>query len=282
MEALNLKVTEVMDIPPEYEAEFLDYIANRLELDPTASRIFKERLSRDNLEDEWSDIIKSLHPKVTEEQAKRLEKQARDNWSKKIIPKLKEWGFNYEDRAKRLWVPARKWLAETQYEPWLWEMLAERAQRTQQMGFIEAKAQQVADLARHRRPQPYVQQVQVGSELILEMTLTETANLTLLAREADGAVVCFCPSGEYAPKSLLRPGKHKLPQEQATYQTFAAGEIGKEQWLALLTPLTPSLEWLAQSHWEPLELRSSHLQGVLEYVKQNTQARLLYAEYEVV
>ncbi|MGC9310931.1 MAG: hypothetical protein ACP5E4_04395, partial [Candidatus Aenigmatarchaeota archaeon] len=167
--------------------------------------------------------------------------------------------------------------------PWLWEQLVKTSQPTQQMGFIVAPG--VADLARHRKPSTYIRRVEAGSEIILEMTLVEPANLTLLARETDGTVVCFCPSAEYAPKSHLSAGIHQLPQPQqreGTYQTFAVEDIGREQWLALLTPQKPPLDWLEQSRWETLELQQSQLQEMFEYVNKTPQARLLYTEYEVV
>jgi len=297
MESFNIKVVETMEIPKDYEAEFLRHIAAKLDLQPSAANILTERLSEDKLEYQWDEIVESLQPQVTADAARK------HYWSREILPKLKGLGFTYEDNARRLWVRARQWLAQTQYGPWLWEMLAHKSQRTQQMGFLEVLPQPfadsarhgrpqpvvsprpVADLGRHRKPQSYVEQVKVGSELILQMTLTEAANLTLLGRETDGTVVCFCPSGEYAPNNRLSAGMHELPQLQereGTYQTFAAMDVGKEQWLALLTSQTPTFEWLKPSPWEPLELQPSHLQEMLEYVTKHSQARLLSTEYEIV
>ncbi|MGK7905000.1 MAG: hypothetical protein AB4352_27065 [Hormoscilla sp.] len=314
MESFNIKVVETMEIPKDYEAEFLRYIAAKLDLQPSVANILTERLSEDKLEYQWDEIVESLQPHVTAEEARK------NRWSREILPKLRKLGFTYEDNARRLWVQARQWLAQTQYGPWLWEMLADKSQRTQQMGFREVLPQPfansarhsrpqpvvspqpfansahsrpqpvvspraVADLGRHRRRLPYVEQVKVGSELILQMTLTEAANLTLLGRETDGTVVCFCPSGEYAPNNRLSAGMHELPQLQereGTYQTFAATDVGKEQWLALLTSQTDIFEWLKPSPWEPLELQPSHLQEMLEYVTKHPQARLLSTELEIV
>lgn len=276
MESFTIKIVEAMDIPKDYEADFLCNIAETLDISPVASRIFTERLSQDKLECLWSEIVKSLQPTVTEEQARK------HYWSKEICPKLKELGFSYEEGAKKLWVEARQWLAATQFGPWLWEQLTQKAQRTQQMGFIDApETLGVNHLGARREPaKRYKDKVRLDSEVILEINLTAAAHLTLLEREPNGTVVCLCPS-DYAPNPRLSGQTERIPQPSAPYPTFAATELGKEQWIALLTPQSPPFEWLQQSRWEALELQPSHLQDVFEYVKKQPHARLLYTEYEV-
>ncbi len=271
-------VGEPIQIKTPYEPTFLRKIAeDKLKLQPIAVRIFTERLSQDKLEYSWSKIVESLQPTVTEEQARK------HYWSKEICPKLRELGFSYEEGAKKLWVEARQWLAQTQYGAWLWEQLSQQSQRTQQMGFLEAlEPVEVDHLGARREPSKrYQDKVRLDSEVILEINLTATAYLTLLEREPNGTVVCLCPS-EYAPNTLLSRNIERIPQESAPYPTFAATELGQEQWIALLTPQSPPFEWLKQSRWEAMELQPSHLQEVFEYVTKTNQARLLYTEYEVV
>lgn len=280
MESFNIRVIEAMEIPEEYEAKFLRDIAEKLGLQFPCYRIFTERLSEKNRESEWSEIVESLPSEVSGV----TEKSARQHyWSREICPKLKEWGFTYEPATKKLWLSARQWLAQTQFEPWLWEQLVEKSQPTQQMGFLEVKETPgVPTLGARREPSKrYCETVKLGSEVILEINLTERKHLTLLEREPNGTVVCLCPS-EYAPDTLLSGQTERIPQPSAPYPTFAATEKGKEQWLALLTRETPALNWLKQSRWEALELQPSQLQEMFEYVNETPQARLLYTEYEVV
>ncbi|MEI2419169.1 DUF4384 domain-containing protein [Arthrospira platensis SPKY2] len=272
MEAFNIKVVEAMDIPREYEVAFFHKIAEQLDLQPLTVEIFTNRLLQDNLDANWEQVVTTLKQKVTANAARQ------HYWSREILPKLKELGFSYEEGAKKLWVEARQWLAQTQYGAWLWEQLSQQSQRTQQMGFREVGVDHLG--ARREPSKPYQDKVRLDSEVILEINLTAAAHLTLLEREPNGTVVCLCPS-EYAPNTLLSRNIEKIPQESAPYPTFAATELGQEQWIALLTPQSPPFEWLKQSRWEAMELQPSHLQEVFEYVKTN-QARLLYTEYEVV
>ena len=276
METFNIKVVEAMDIPTEYEVAFLGKIAEQLDLQPLTVDIFTKRLLQDNLDADWNQMVTTLKLTVTANAARQ------HYWSREILPKLKELGFSYEEGAKKLWVEARQWLAQTQYGAWLWEQLSQKSQRTQQMGFLEASATPGVDhLGVRREPsKDYKDKVRLDSEVILEINVTATAYLTLLEREPNGTVVCLCPS-EYAPNTLLSRNIEKIPQESAPYPTFAATELGQEQWIALLTPQSPPFEWLKQSRWEAMELQPLHLQEVFEYVKAN-QARLLYTEYEVV
>jgi hypothetical protein len=275
MEAFSIKVIEVMDIPQEYEAEFLGYIAKeRLHLDAGVPQdIFEQRLSLKNRDADWSDLVKSLKQKVTDKSARQ------HYWSREILPKLRELGFT--DEGRRLWIQARQWLVATQFGPWLWEQLTQTAQRTQQMGFMYPP-KTPADLGARQEPSKrYKDKVKFDSEVILEINLTATAHLTLLEREPNGTVVCLCPS-EYAPNPRLSGQTERIPQPSAPYSTFAATELGQEQWIALLTHQTPPFEWLKQSRWEALELQPSHLQQMFEYVKNEPEARLLYTEYQVV
>lgn len=272
METFNIKVVEAMDIPTEYEVAFLRKIAEQLDLQPLTVNIFTNRLLQDNLDANWEQVVTTLKSTVTANAARQ------HYWSREILPKLKELGFSYEEGAKKLWVEARQWLAQTQYGAWLWEQLSQQSQRTQQMGFLEVGVDHLG--ARREPSKQYQDKVRLDSEVILEINVTATAYLTLLEREPNGTVVCLCPS-EYAPNTLLSRNIEKIPQEPAPYPTFAATELGQEQWIALLTPQSPPFEWLKQSRWEAMELQLLHLQEVFEYVKTN-QARLLYTEYEVV
>lgn len=276
MESFNIRVVEAMEIPKDYEAKFLRDIADKLGLQFPSDRIFTERLSEDKLESDWGKIVESLQLAVTEKSARQ------HYWSREICPKLKEWGFTYEPAAKKLWLSARQWLAQTQFEPWLWEQLVEKSQPTQQMGV--KLPENPAELGMLPRNNDYLMRVTVNSPVIFEIQLRQSAHLTLLEREPNGTVVCLCPS-PFAQKSHFRLEKATtivLPQPSAPQPVFVLTGTGTEQLIALLTPQTPLFNWLDSSRWEAKQLQVPQLQEMFEYVNRTPEARLLYTEYEVV
>ncbi len=272
MESFKIRIVEAMEIPKQYEAEFLPDIASKLELKPLTGCIFTERLSQDNLDADWSKIAKSCPP-ITPEQARK------DAWSREILPKLREWGFSYEAGSKQLWRLAYQWLATEQFGPWLWEKLTQKSQRTQQMGMKDPRP------GSHLGMLPandYLHEVRLESEVIFEIQLSQPAHLTLLEREPDGTVVCLCPSPFAQKSQFVKENRVILPQPNPLLKVFKPNELGTEKLLALLTRESPGFDWLEQSRREALKLRSSHLQEIFEYVQQKPEARLLDTEYEVV
>ncbi|MDJ1170984.1 DUF4384 domain-containing protein [Roseofilum sp. BLCC_M154] len=265
-----------IEIPERYEGLFLESIAKSLNLSPVAVEVFKTRVSKANLKKQWCELTAALPDSINGDDARK------NIWWREIREPLQNWGFDYQENGKKLWLKVREWLEQTKYEPWLWEMLRQKAQLTQQMGFLEVRELvEMSHLgARRASSKCYVERVKMGSELKLEMTVAESTHLTLLEREPNGTVVCLCPS-EYARQSLLTVGVHEFPQKEAPYPTFAATEVGKERWLALLTPDAPRFRWLEQSRAEALELQPVQLQEVLDYVSEGRKGRLLYTEYEV-
>lgn len=276
MESFRIKLVEAMDIPQEYEAEFLEYLADKLDLKPLTGRIFIERLSRDRLDDDWSQIAESCPP-MTPDKARK------DAWSREILPKLREWGFNYENGSKQLWRLAHQWLVEKQSGPWLWEKLTKTAQRTQQMGIKDPR--HVSHLGM-LPTEDYLLEVPLNHEVIFEIQLFQPAHLTLLEREPNGTVVCLCPS-PFARKSQFSQQQNRviLPQPNSPRKVFKPNKKGTEQLLAVLTRESPGFDWLEQSRQGAIQLQASHLQEMLDYVTKTTntdRARLLYTEYEVV
>lgn len=272
MESFNIQIVEAMEIPKQYEAEFLRDIAGKLELKPLTSCIFTARLSQDNLDADWSEIAKSCPP-VTPKQARK------DAWSREILPKLREWEFSYEAGSKQLWRQAYQWLATKQFGPWLWEKLTQKSQPTEQMGMKDPRHGSHLGMLPANE---YLPQVTLNSEVIFEIQLSQSAHLTLLEREPNGTVLCLCPSPFAQKSQFVKENRVILPQPNPLLKLFKPNELGTEKLLALLTRESPGFDWLEQSRREALKLRSSHLQQVFEYVQQNPEARLLYTEYEVV
>ena len=59
-------------------------------------------------------------------------------------------------------------------------------------------------------------------------------------------------------------------------------EEGQEQILAVITPDQPSLNWLAKSQQEALELDYQHLYELLTYIEERSDSQVFYTEYQVV
>ena len=132
----------------------------------------------------------------------------------------------------------------------------------------------------------YLTTVPLGSQVIFELQLPDSAHLTLLEREPNGTVVCLCPS-PFAQTSQFQPQQAtpiRLPQPSAPQPVFELTEPGKEQLIALLTREKPPFPWLEQSRFEAMTLRESQLQEMLEYVRghNSPQRRLLYTDFKVV
>lgn len=276
MESLGVKTRQVVEISERYETPFLESVADTLNLKTIARSVLHARLSKSNLKKQWCELGSAL------EDSLKGDHELRNIWWREIREPLKAWGFKYPENGKKTWLKVREWLEQTKYQLWLWEVLMQKSQLTQQMGFLEVfEPVAVSHLgARHACSKRYVERVNVGSELKLEMTVAQSRHLTLLEQEPNGTVVCLCPS-EYARESLLTVGVHEFPQNSAPYPTFAATEVGKERWLALLTPDAPRFKWLEQSRAEALELQPVQLEEVLEYVSKEGRGRLLYTQYEV-
>jgi hypothetical protein len=280
MESFTIKIVEAMDIPKDYETDFLGYIAGKLGLQFPDNRIFTERLSEDNLEKDWRDIARLLNPKVTEdEELLKLAENTRKTWSKEICNALKELGFSYEKGAKQLWQPARQWLAQTQFGPWLWEQLTQKSQKTDQMGVKDPRSGEHLGMLPKN---DYLDKVTLNREIIFEIQLPQPGHLTLLEREPNGKVVCLCPSHLAQKSQFTQKSRVVLPQRNNSCKVFQPNELGTEQLLALVTPESPGFDWLEKSRQEAMQLQPSHLQQMFEYVKQQPQARLLYTEYQVV
>lgn len=280
MESFTIKIVEAMDIPKDYEAAFLRDIAGKIGLQFPYDSIFTERLSEDNLEKDWLGIAKLLKPNVTEdEELSKLAENTRKTWSKEICNALKQLGFSYEKGAKQLWQPARQWLAATQFGPWLWEQLTQKAQKTDQMGVKDPRGGDDLGMVPKNN---YLDKVTLNREVIFELQLPQPGHLTLLEREPNGTVVCLCPSHFARKSQFTQENRVILPQPNNSLKVFRPNELGTEQLLALLTRESPGFDWLEKSRQEAMPLQPSQLQQMFEYVKQKPHARLLYTEYQVV
>lgn len=95
MEWFAIKIVEAIDIPKDYEADFLRDIAGKIGLQYPYDSIFTTRLSKNNLEKDWLGIAKLLKPNVTEdEELLKLAENTRKTWSREICNALKKLGFS--------------------------------------------------------------------------------------------------------------------------------------------------------------------------------------------
>jgi len=161
----------------------------------------------------------------------------------------------------------------------LWQQLQALGSATEEMGLVLVKAETLG--WKWQANSRYEKSVPVGSYIQFEINLASPGYLLLIQKDTAEQIWCFCPSC-FAQKPKLDTGKTILPQEGSPLTSFPIeGAPGKEYVLAIVTPESPSLEWLPQENDEPLELTEHNLMQLLEFVNTNEDCRVLYTEYEV-
>jgi len=251
--------------------------------------VFTERFINSNddlrnsaLVDVLTDSLSSDKPKdERDEDAKRVFKYCLN----KILSKMEVEGCDFKDVVKDKFLIAKSWLRGTVYLQWLkqqlWDGLKTKTTAKNKIGPVLAG--NVSNLGlRHKTPNPYLDTVPINSDILFKINLEKPGHLILLEREPSGVMCCICPS-EYAHEFQVKSGETTLPQyPPSPYPVFTANEEGQEQILAVITPDKPSLNWLAKSQQEALELDHQHLYELLTYVEERSESQVFYTEYQVV
>ena len=167
-----------------------------------------------------------------------------------------------------------QWLKQT-----LWKQLKTKTTARNKVGPVLAGS--VGNLGLlHKKP--FLDKVPLNSDILFKVNLDQPGHLILLEREPSGGMCCVCPS-EYAPEFQVKGGEITLPQyPPSPYPAFTATEEGQEQILAVITSDKPSLNWLAESQKEALELDHEHLFELLSYLEKCSTSQIFYTEYQVV
>jgi Domain of unknown function (DUF4384) len=261
------------------EEMFLNAQADQWGFKDRCKLVFVERFrsSNDDLtHDALADILEE-NLKATKSKPKYHQQILKDYLTKNIFMKMAEQGCDFKSRDKCL--IAKQWLEEIVYPQWLketlWKQLKTKTTARNKVGPVLAGS--VGNLGlRHQKP--FLDEVPLNSDILFKVNLDQPGHLILLEREPSGGMCCVCPS-EYAPEFQVKGGEITLPQyPPSPYPAFTATEEGQEQILAVITPDKPSLNWLAKSQKEALELDHEHLFELLSYLDR-TYASTLYIAY---
>ncbi|CAD5924545.1 DUF4384 domain-containing protein [Planktothrix agardhii] len=262
------------------EDMFLNAIADQWGFKDRCKLVFVERFrsSNDDLtHDALADVLED-NLKNTKSNLENYQQVLKDYLTKNIFTKMTEQGCDFKSRDKSL--SAKSWLRGTVYLQWLkqklWDELKTQTTAKNRMGPVLPSLSSLKP-----RPKSYLDTVPLHSDFLFKINLDQPGHLILLEREPSGGMYCWCPS-EYAPQSYLDKGEITLPQSSAPNPAFAPVEEGKEQLLAVVTPEQPSLNWLAKSQQEALELDHQHLYELLTYVEERSESQVFYTEYQVV
>ncbi|CAD5954111.1 DUF4384 domain-containing protein [Planktothrix agardhii] len=269
------------------EKQFLEEIAQEWGFKDRCKLVFVERfISRDEKLDNNAladDLKESLIlDNSIEDQEGYVARIVTDYLSKIIFPKMKLEGCDFKERHKGKCDLAKQWLEKTVYPQWLkqtlWKQLKTKTTARNKVGPVLAGS--VGNLGLlHKKP--FLDKVPLNSDILFKVNLDQPGHLILLEREPSGVMCCVCPS-EYAPEFQVKGGEITLPQyPPSPYPAFTATEEGQEQILAVITPDKPSLNWLAESQQEALELDHEHLFELLTYLEKCSTSQVFYTEYLV-
>ena len=110
--------------------------------------------------------------------------------------------------------------------------------------------------------------------------------LLLLNRSQQGQAL-LCPSSAYAPNSIVDKSPILLPQKYAwasdSEEKFVFGEVGNEEFLAIVLQKPLSLPWLTPSEDEALpEWNAERMKELFKQLEQQGNWQVFYQSFEVV
>lgn len=280
-----------MNLPryEDYEGDFLNAMATRFGFTGKNSLIFEKRFLEDNREVRHEKLVANskFAEKLIEGTKNRDASRIFRQQLAAICDKLEAAGCPPSSGDGR-WANAKRWLREVIFPQWAkeqglvadapvtlrpWEQLLKLATPTDKMG---PKLAGVLDMV-----SDYQKCVPLGSNIIFEVKLETPGYLLLLEKGTTERFWCLCPS-VYAPQPYLRAGVAVLPQPASVKKSFKiTGNVGLEQLVAVIGKDKPSLDWLSEGSGKTLQLEEGHLNELLEYLEDNRDCKVFYAEYTV-
>jgi hypothetical protein len=109
--------------------------------------------------------------------------------------------------------------------------------------------------------------------------------LLLLNRSQQGQIL-LCPSSAYAPNAIVEKSPIWLPQKDAwagdSEEKFVFGEVGKEEFLAIVLEKPLSLPWLTPHEDEALpEWNAERMKELFEQLEKQGNWQVFYQSFEV-
>ena len=242
---------------------------------------FIQRLLSDNSDLNNKQLAEVLERELTDNGKLKSPPEVifRDSWSKSIFPKLREEGYQGENK----WQKARKWLINTKYPIWKdkqvsslnllgsWRCLRDKAENRRGINPIILQQPPLSELAIggwEKKENP-IKQIPLNSLIHYQIQLPQGGYLLLLEKFSNSAdVYCLCPSS-VSPSFEFDTGEVILPQKTKHYSKdhfTVEGSIGIEEVLAVISPVKPKLDWLPKLQDKPLSLTEKHLQSLITMV----------------
>lgn len=210
--------------------------------------------------------------------------------------------LNGKKGDKGTWEVVYDWLWNNKYLRWLdengWQILQEKAKSPPNWLQFLTK-EEMASVQRGTRalilppPPPAVQKstptIPVEQSLWMVIDLEfDNSQLLLLNRSQDGQSL-LCPSSAYAPNAIVEKSPILLPQKEAwagdSEEKFMFGEVGKEEFLAIVLEKPLSLPWLIPREDDALpEWNAERIKELFEQLEQqgNWRYQVFYQSFEVV
>lgn len=160
----------------------------------------------------------------------------------------------------------------------------------------EEKAVLLAELAKDKSlivPSPPPSVLKIKSKITANQSLWmvidlpfKNYQLLLLNRSQQGQVL-LCPSSAYAPNAIVDKSPLFLPQKDAwaldSEEKFMFGEVGKEEFLAIVLEKPLSLPWLTPREEEALpEWNAERMKELFELLEEPGNWQVFYQSFEVV
>ena len=252
------------------ETNFLEEIANKLNLKDKTRLVFIERLRIDNDHLNNPALATCLSQSLLKDTSQKATSKIilRDSL-KTIFKKLNREGCDFHGVTREKVKIAKQWLREIVYP---WHRLKNIAISTNKMGPVP----QGLDL--YKAGSDYPNTLPLGSQIKFEVRLERPGYLTLLEKDTSGKFYCLSSSFS----SIFNPGIISLPMEGAPVNYFQlTSEPGVEEIIAAIAPEPPKLDWLPQLGQVPLLLQGKHLQEFLAYFEGKSDYTLWYMHYRV-
>jgi tetratricopeptide (TPR) repeat protein len=183
-----------------------------------------------------------------------------------------------------------------QYEQAIWQILQKQAKSASNwLQFLTTE--EMASVQRGTRalilppPPPSVQKkmptIPANQSLWMVIDLPfQNYQLLLLNRSQQGQAL-LCPSSAYAPNAIVEKSPILLPQKDAwagnSEEKFVFGDVGKEEFLAIVLEKPLSLPWLTPREDEALpEWNADRMKELFEQLEQQGNWQVFYQSFEVV
>ena len=180
-----------------------------------------------------------------------------------------------------------------EYERAIWQLLRSKAQSHPSWLQFLTESEMVSVQRRTRKLMLPISSEKIKLKIPVNQSLWmvidlpfQNYQLLLLNRSQQGQAL-LCPSSAYAPNSIVDKSPILLPQKYAwasdSEEKFVFGEVGNEEFLAIVLQKPLSLPWLTPSEDEALpEWNAERMKELFKQLEQQGNWQVFYQSFEVV